>query len=243
LQPIDRNGILGYVNRRAQQRASTLEEIKSAALEQISLQGASALSIRGVARAIGMSPAGLYRYYDSLDDLLTDLISDAYNDLADAVEAATAGPGTVRERLRRGMLAYRQWSVEHPNRFLLIFGTPVPGYTAPQEGPTVRANRRVGAAFFSLLAEGWRSGVLDLPVAARDATEQEAAFLTGVDPDFPAAWLTPFIGAWAHFHGMVTLELLNQLDWIYPDATGFYEAEIDRLLASWSARNPVPAEH
>lgn len=225
------------MNRRAQRRAATLEEIKQAALEQISLHGASGLSIRGVARAIGMSPAGLYRYYDSLDDLLTDLLSDAYNDLADAVEAATAGPGSVREGLRRGMLAYRQWSVEHPNRFLLIFGTPVPGYTAPEEGPTVQANRRLGAAFFTLLVEGWRTGELDLPVADRAATAQEADFLAGVDPDFPAAWLTPFIGAWAHFHGMVTLELLNQLDWIYPDAVGFYDAEIDRLLASWSAQN------
>jgi AcrR family transcriptional regulator len=180
-----------------------------------------------------MSPAGIYRYFDGLDELLTSLITDAYSDLADAVEQSAAGEGGATARLRRAMLAYRQWSVHDPNRFLLIFGTPIPGYAAPEEGPTVHANRRLGAVFFGLLVQGWQAGELDLPVSPRPATEEESRFLEGAPPGFPAAWLPPFIGAWAHFHGMVTLELLHQLDWIYPDARQFYTEEIDRLLASW----------
>lgn len=214
---------------------ATFAEIKQAALEQIAAEGAGSLSIRGIARAIGMSPAGLYRYYDSLDSLLTDLIADAYNDLADAVVAATTTAGTVRDRLLAGMLAYRQWCLEHPNEFLLVFGTPIPGYAAPEEGPTVEANRRIGAAFFGLVHEGWRTGTLALPVGPRPATQEEQAFLAPVAPDFPAAWLTPFVGAWSHFHGMVTLEILGQLDWLYPDGEAFYRAEVERLLESWSA--------
>ena len=73
--------------RREKNRAATLAEIKAAALDQIASEGAGALTLRGIARAIGMSPAGLYRYYDGLDALITELITDAYNDLADAVNA------------------------------------------------------------------------------------------------------------------------------------------------------------
>ncbi len=221
--------------RRERLRQATITEIKQAALEQIAREGASSLSIRGIGRAIGMSPAGLYRYYDSLDSLLTELIADAYNDLADAVDAAVSGPGTVSDRLVAGMLAYRGWCVEHRNQFLLIFGTPVPGYAAPEEGPTVEATRRIGAAFFALVHEGWRSGALDLPVAPRRATPAEMQFLEGVAPEFPASWLPAFVGAWAHFHGMVTLEILGQLDWIYPDASLFYRTEVERLVGSWAA--------
>lgn len=229
------------MTRRERMRRATIAEIKQAALEQIAADGAGALSIRGVARAIGMSPAGLYRYYDSLDALLTALIADAYNDLADAVVAATSSPGSVTDRLRAGMLAYRRWSLDHPNQFLLVFGTPIPGYAAPEEGPTVQANRRVGVAFFDVVVEGWRTGTLDLPVPARPATPQDDGFLAAVDPGFPAAWMTPFVGAWAHFHGMVTLELLGQLDWVYPDGEEFYRAEIDGLLDSWTpAAVPAP---
>lgn len=221
--------------RRERLRAATVAEIKQAALEQVAAEGATALSIRGVARAIGMSPAGLYRYYDSLDALLTELIADAYNDLADAVVAATISPGSVRQRLLAGMLAYREWCLEHPNRFLLVFGTPIPGYAAPEEGPTVEANRRIGTAFFAVVAEGWSTGALALPVPARPPTPEERTFLDSVAPGFPPSWLAAFVSAWAHFHGMVTLEVLGQLDWVYPDGEAFYRAEVERLLDSWSA--------
>lgn len=230
--------------RRERLRAATIEEIKRAALDQIAGQGAGALSIRGIAREIGMSPAGLYRYYDSLEALLTELIADAYSDLADAVAAAMDRSGPARDRLFAGMLAYRQWCVEHPNRFLLIFGTPIPGYSAPEEGPTVMASRRIGAAFFAVVAEGWRTGSFDLPVVPRPAIQMEQQFLAATDPEFPPAWLTAFVSAWAHFHGMVTLEILSQLDWIYPDGEAFYAAEVERLLDSWTppeTRSSVPA--
>ena len=177
---LDVRQYVGVTTRRERLRAATVAEIKQAALEQIAAEGATALSIRGIARSIGMSPAGLYRYYDSLDALLTELIADAYNDLADAVVTATTSPGSVRQRLLAGMLAYREWCLEHPNRFLLVFGTPIPGYAAPEEGPTVEANRRIGTAFFAVVAEGWSAGALALPVPARPPTPEERTFLASV---------------------------------------------------------------
>jgi AcrR family transcriptional regulator len=221
--------------RREQNRAATISEIKTAALEQLASQGAGALTLRGIARAIGMSPAGLYRYYNGLDAIITELVTDAYTDLADAVASAMAIDEPATTRLRKGMLAYRRWCVDHPNRFLLIFGTPIPGYAAPAGGPTVEANRRIGEAFMSVLIEGWKRGEFSMPERARPAQPGEIELASLADPDLPPTSVGAFLGTWAHFHGMVTLELLNQLDWAYDDLAAFYEAEVDALIAGWTA--------
>jgi AcrR family transcriptional regulator len=224
--------------RRDRQRAATLAEIKGAALSQIADVGAASLSIRGIARDIGMSPAGLYRYYDGLDALITDLLTDAYNDLADAVSLATGvnrqePADEPEQRLRAGMLAYRTWAVQHPNRFLLIFGTPIPGYSAPQDGPTVAATRRLAAAYLLPLIDGWRAGRLAPPAVPREPSPAETAFAEDFPGGYPGTRVAAFLDAWGHFHGLVTLEILQQLHWIYPDPAGFYAEQIDRILASW----------
>ncbi len=218
--------------RRDRLRAATIEEIKEAALGLIAQRGADALSMRGIARAIGMSPAGLYRYYDGLDALITELVTDAYNDLADAVAYAGGGEGTVLDRLRTAMVAYRQWCVDHPNRFLLIFGTPIPGYAAPEEGPTVEANRRIGEAFFAIAAEGWQRGELTVARRSSTATPGEVDFAASIASGFPAELVGTFISAWAHFHGLITLEILHQLDWLYADPAHFYMREVDAMLSA-----------
>lgn len=211
---------------------ATVEEIKAAALQHIAERGAADLSIRGVAREIGMSPAGLYRYFSGLDDLLTALLVDAYAELADAVATAAAGPGDARERLRSAAKAYRAWAVSHPSRFLLIFGTPVPGYAAPEDGPTVQQNRRLGAAFLGLIAQGYVSGDLRIPPGP-PATKAEEAYVADLGILLPADRLGPAIGAWSAIHGMVTLEVLHQLAFLYPDAESFYSAEVDRIIGHW----------
>ena len=220
--------------RRERLRASTIEEIKAAALCQIAESGGPSLSLRGVAREIGMSPAGLYRYYDGRDALLTDLITDAYNDLADAVEAGmVSGRGTPSERFVAGIRAYRVWAITSPNRFLLIFGTPIPGYEAPVDGPTVEANRRMGEALFRVGIEAWRTGQMSVPTLGRDVTESEHQLAAQIDPDMPAELVPAMLGTWAHFHGVVTLEVLHQFNWMYGDGTEvFFEGEIERLLNS-----------
>ena len=216
--------------RRERLRTATISEIKHAALDQLADRGAGALSrMRGIARAIGMSPAGLYRYYDGLEALITDLITDAYNDLADHVMAASS-EGQTRDRFRNAMLAYREWCLEHRNRFLLIFGTPIPGYTAPEDGPTTAANQRIGEAFFTIGADAWQRAELSEPKEVRAVEPTEVEFAQTVAPGFPAEVVGAFLSIWAHFHGMVTLEILNQLHWMYPDPGRFYRREIERLL-------------
>lgn len=274
INPSERYGA-SMQTRREQARTRTLAEIRAAALRQVAAEGASALSIRGVAREIGMSPAGLYRYYEGRDALLTDLLVDAYSDLADAVASAAglaapgslgpmatgepggsppegaplvaapqAGPGDPATALLRSIEAYRTWAVANPARFLLIFGTPVPGYAAPEDGPTVQANRRMGAVFFSLAALAWRDGLIapTLPEPAIDPTpttpgEAEAiAQLRLIAPDFPVALVPTLLGGWALWHGLVTLEITGQLAWIYPDTGAFFTDRVTEWVTRLTHR-------
>jgi AcrR family transcriptional regulator len=219
--------------RRARLRTATIRDIKDAALAQIAEVGAPALSLRGVARAIGMSPAGLYRYYDGRDALLTALITDAYDALADAVEhgVASGGEGPT-DRFAAGIRAYRQWSISNPNEFLLIFGTPIPGYAAPDGGPTVAANRRMGRAFFAVGIEAWQRGTFRPITLDRPPTTGEEELAAEIDPDLPPSLVPVMLGTWAHFHGLVSLEVLGQLHWVYAADTGaFFETELNRLLS------------
>jgi AcrR family transcriptional regulator len=220
--------------RRERLRATTIEDIKAAALSQIAESGGPSLSLRGVARDIGMSPAGLYRYYDGRDALLTDLIADAYNALADAVEVGIESDGgTPTDRFVSGIRAYRAWALSHPNRFLLIFGTPIPGYEAPIGGPTVEANRRLGEALFRSGIDAWRTGDMRVPSLGREVTDGERDLAAELDPDLPAELIPAMLGTWAHFHGLVTLEVLHQYNWMYgADTEVFFDGEIARMLTS-----------
>ena len=224
-----RHSALMPVTRRERLRVATVEEIKAAALDQIASAGAQGLSMRGIARTIGMSPAGLYRYCTGLDELITELITDAYNDLADAVFSATTALCSPRDQLRAGMLAYRRWGLDNRNRFLLIFGTPIPGYAAPEGGPTTAANRRIGEAFFAIGAAAWREGGFEAAAVNHGLEPAEERFAAEVAPGFPAAAVRAFLSAWAHFHGIVTLEILHQLDWIYANPDAFYRGEVEAI--------------
>jgi AcrR family transcriptional regulator len=112
--------------RRERLRAATTSEIKQIARQQMAQKGAAALSLRAIAREMGMTSPALYRYFASRDDLVTALIVDAYNSLADALEAARHGcpPTDHKQRLLEMGLAYRNWAISHAQDYTLIFGTP-----------------------------------------------------------------------------------------------------------------------
>ena len=116
---------------RARYRQQVRDEVQTRAWTQISLDGVSALSLKAIATAMGLTAPALYRYYKSRDELLTELIVSAYADLAELVEAAALRSDTSAGRLSAIGNALREWAVEHPQRYLLLYGTPVPGYHAP----------------------------------------------------------------------------------------------------------------
>lgn len=145
---------------RARVRAEMLAEIKAVARRHLETDGAN-LSLRAVARDMGMVSSALYRYFASRDDLLTALILDAYNALGEAAEAADAAV-TDRSQLRARWLAtargIRGWALRTPAEYALLFGTPVPGYAAPAD--TITAAARTPVVLIRILADGFASGAL-----------------------------------------------------------------------------------
>jgi AcrR family transcriptional regulator len=145
---------------RARVRAEMIGEIKAIARRHLETDGAN-LSLRAVARDMGMVSSALYRYFASRDDLLTALILDAYNALGEAAEAADAAV-TDRSQLRARWLAtargIRGWALRTPAEYALLFGTPVPGYAAPAD--TITAAARTPVVLIRILADGFASGAL-----------------------------------------------------------------------------------
>lgn len=145
---------------RARVRADMIAEIKAIARRHLETDGAN-LSLRAVARDMGMVSSALYRYFASRDDLLTALILDAYNALGEAAEVADAAV-TDRSHLRARWLAVargiRDWALRTPAEYALLFGTPVPGYAAPAD--TITAAARTPVVLIRILADGFASGAL-----------------------------------------------------------------------------------
>src|SRR5689334_22940376 len=116
-------------------RAELIREITDIARRHLATEGATGLSLRAVAREMGMVSSAIYRYFPSRDDLLTALIIDGYNALGEAVERADADRPRDDHRGRWLAIchAIRDWALTHPHEYALPYGSPVPGYPAPED--------------------------------------------------------------------------------------------------------------
>ena len=170
---------------RARVRAEMINEIKTIARRHLETDGAN-LSLRAVARDMGMVSSALYRYFASRDDLLTALILDAYNALGEAAEAADAAV-TDRSQLRARWLAtargIRGWALRTPAEYALLFGTPVPGYAAPAD--TITAAARTPVVLIRILADGFASGALTGESALRIGAPASGDALAAAGPARP----------------------------------------------------------
>jgi AcrR family transcriptional regulator len=222
---------------RARRRQELLAAIRTAALEELRRSGAAGLSLRAVARDVGIAVSALYRYFPSRDDLLTDLIVSAFDAHADAVEAGGTHDD-VAQALHGAMQAYRSWALAHPAEFGLAYGTPVPGYVAPPE-PTVRAGTRIGLFTLGLIARAHAGERLD-----PDTLHRRAARLSPGTADQLQTWAerhgqrapTEVLAVWldlfVHLHGLVSMEVFGLLRPITPDTDPYAAEVIDTELAA-----------
>ena len=210
-------------------------EIKSIARQHLQADGAN-LSLRAVARDMGMVSSALYRYFASRDELLTALILDAYNALADAVEAADASV-TDRTRLRDRWLAaahaVRSWAMTTPAEYALLYGSPVPGYAAPQE--TAAAAVRIAFVLIRILADGHVSGVLTAagqPSGRLDEAVRAdlARVRDDIAPGLPEGLLFRGMTSWTHLFGTVSFELFGQYNNVIEAREEFFDQQM-RLMA------------
>lgn len=222
--------------RRARIHQAARAEILDHARQQIAQVGAPALSLRAIARALQVTAPALYRYFASRDDLVTALIADAYRSLGDALAVAreTQPRDDHAGRLRAIAFAYRDWGLAHPQDYLLIFGTPIPDYRAPDEItiPAAESGMRV---LIETLADALNADALNLPaVFAKPAPAiraQLAAWKKSYALSVPLPALHLALICWSRLHGLVSLELINQLPAFLGDVTELYRAEVVALLA------------
>jgi AcrR family transcriptional regulator len=219
-------------NLRSRVRAEMTEEIKAAARRHLATDGAN-LSLRAVARDLGMVSSALYRYFPSRDDLLTALIIDAYNALGDAAERADASRprGDAPGRFLAICHAVRDWARAHPHEYALLYGSPVPDYRAPQD--TVEPATRVERALAAILHDAIASGALvphpgeRLPKRVR---ADLARLLRGDFPKVPEAVLARGMAAWILLFGAVSFELFGRLNNVIDDRDAFFDHQVRAML-------------
>lgn len=221
---------------RKEEQQNLQEAVKQAAWEQIAKSGAAALNLRAIARALNITAPAIYNYYPDRDALVTALIIDAYtafgdcqSDVRDSVPA-----DDLEGRLRATGRAYRQWAITYPERYQLIFGTPIPGYVAPFEQTFPSAARALGILV----------GVVE---AVRAADRLRVDSFPQVMPGYEEAFgmwknyageadllsLSVAVLIWARVHGLVSLEIAGSIPPFGASGDALYEYEIDAIVRTF----------
>ena len=220
-------------------RKRVTEQILELARRQLATDGAAGLSLRAIARDMGMSSSAIYRYFAGRDELLTALIIEAYNGLGAAVEG-------VEVRVPRPDLfgrwssachAVRAWALEHPHQYALIYGSPVPGYKAPID--TVFPASRVSTVLTMILVDGLADGRLAAAALKPDLDPAAAAALRPVmllvPPDLPPEIMARGLVVFAGLFGAVSFELFGQFHNVIDEAPDARVAWFDAMIAHWAA--------
>lgn len=216
--------------RGARQRAriEVTAAIKNEARKQLVAEGAAKLSLRAVSRQLGMASSALYRYFPNRDELLTALIVEAFDSLGEAAESALKdATGDHVDRWVTVCEAVRTWALEHSHEYALIYGSPVPGYTAPQA--TVGPASRVAYTLVSVVHDAQAAGDLALPPLSpalkAEATRIADEFAPGLSPQVAA----PLVAAWSQLFGTVSFEIFGQFNRVVEDRDAFFHHTATQL--------------
>src|SRR5258705_2802963 len=231
----DRPSVLRAARERT--RAEITREILDAARRHLATNGASGLSLRAIARELGVSSSAVYGYVASRDELLTSLIVAAYDTLGSAAEIqeAAVDRADLAGRWTAACGAVRGWALANPNEYALIYGTPVPGYIAP--AATIAPAARVSSVLLGILrdlAAGRPAPATvedDVPPDDREALAPARSI---VGPEVPSALLHQGLMAWAALFGTVSFELFGQLHGIVGEQPGDREAYFAESVRRWA---------
>lgn len=206
------NGAAPISTRRDRLRRELVAEVVATARRHLGAGGPASVSWRGIAREVGVNPASLYTYFDSLDDLFTAVITDSFSRLGVAVGQAAAAASELgpADRLMACARAYRSWAIEHPAEFNLIFTDRIPGYVAPPAGPTVQVQAEIFGPFIAALDE-----LASEPSARPNLTRSS----------------DDRVVLWSMMHGFVILEINHHLPFLDEPAQVF-DRSLRRLVGT-----------
>jgi AcrR family transcriptional regulator len=210
-------------------RAQVRAEVKQAALRQLAQSGPAGLSVSAIGKELGVSGPALYRYFASRDELLTELVIDAYDDLADALRAATTDapgqqPQARFEALARG---YRSWALAQPHRYRLLFGPPLPGYDAHAQRLVAASEAAMNLLLGVLRELRTRTPAPPAQPLAAQLTAWAQTHAFDVDP----AVALRAVLIWSRLHGLVSLEIAGNFASMGIDPGQLFEAQLPALTA------------
>lgn len=220
------------ITRKDRQRDAIREEIKQVARRQMAAEGSTSLSLRAIAREMELTAPALYRYFPTRDDLITALIVDAFNAHAAAMDNGQAAypQSAYAHRLQASLLAYRQWALENRADFELVYGTPIPGYSAPAE-VTIPAARQAMVVVMDILTGAAQDGRVEAHEPVPDTIRTYWDIHPDIRQDAPQPLFYVAIMGWSRIHGIVMLEIFQHLPPVVGDSDAFYRQEISTVMS------------
>jgi AcrR family transcriptional regulator len=250
--------------RRDRLRAATTEEITATARRLLVEQGIEAMSLRAIAREMGMTAPGLYRYYGSREELLRNVIASIFRELSGDVRRAIdevalstagtafsrgdAGPEQVRRHLTLKMVAacraFRQWGLSHKDEFTLLFGVPLPGLDDGRFDIAEECALEFAATFYTLFFELWNATHFPVPGPAEideGLRAQLRRFGAALATDAPDGALLVFLRCWTVLYGAVAMEIFGHLGFALNDPAPMFEFTLADLARLVGLEYPLPA--
>ena len=211
--------------------AAVREDIIGTAREQLAAVGAASLSLRAVARELGMAPSAMYRYFQSRDELLTALIVEAYDAMGAVAEAAAGHSGTAAARFASVCWALRDWALRHPHEYALLYGTPVPGYHAPEL--TIDPASRVTRVLGGILRDAREAGEIaesKIPPISEAMTAQAQPVAEEVMAGVPLPAVARGLAVWSFLFGQISFEVFGRFEGIVTNGEVLFDYAITTML-------------
>lgn len=232
-------------SRRERVRAATAAEIKQTARRLLVEQGPDAITLRAIAREMGMTAPALYRYFGSHDELLKQLIGDIYLEVADDIQASVdaAPPGDLAARITAAARAFRSWSLRHQREFGLVFTTPPAGIDLENPDYAQQCGLKFCGVFLALFLELWEQQPFPVPAAADigpGLRGQLDRFRELAGADLPAGAVLSFVYGWMRLYGIVSMEVFGQFSWVLDDAEPLVEMGLAEVLPLLGLRYQPP---
>ncbi len=241
--------------RRDRLRAATIEEIIATARRLLVTNGPEAASLRAIAREMGMTAPGLYRYFGSHEELVRHVIAGIFTELAQDIHqaiGAAAGPAEptpdqMATKLTIKLVAacreFRRWALNHKAEFGLLFGMPLPGLDDGRNDIADECALAFAGTFFALFLELWRADPFPVPASEQvDAglRDQLIRYRDALGADIPVGAVLTFLRCWTVLYGAVSMEVFGHMKFALEDAAPMFEMTLGDLAALVGLRYPLP---
>jgi AcrR family transcriptional regulator len=238
-------------SRRDRLRAATAEEIISTARRLLVRSGPDAVTLRAIAREMGMTAPGLYRYFDNREELVRHICASIFtelgSDIGQAIQGAAAGSDQVTKLTLKMVAAcqeFRRWSLNHQAEFSLLFGVPLPGLDDGRYDIADECALAFAGTFFALFLELWTTVPFPVPAAAdidSGLHDQLVRYRDALGTDIPVGAVLTFLRCWMLLYGAVAMEVFGHIRFALEDPAPMFELTLGDLAALVGLRYPLRA--